>query len=71
MRGAYGLQKSKLSGRTAFIYGPLVLALDTAKNGGRDISGEISLVHDRSIYPYTLDTPCREHIELVCIDLYK
>ena len=39
------LQKEQLNERTAFIYGPIVLALDEGK-GNRDIDQDIYLVKD-------------------------
>lgn len=64
-RADWQLETLELGGRTAFTYGPLVLARDAEKEGGADLEAVLPLKTENGKLSYTPEAPVAEYNELV------
>lgn len=72
LNAIYTLEQTVIGGRTAFIYGPLVLARDTAKEDTQiDLTEEIRLQNEHGGYKYQVNSPCEKYNEMVRISLTR
>lgn len=70
LTGAHTLKTTVIEGRTAFTYGPLVLAADAAK-GTADLTEEILLKRENGRPVYELQQPCKDCHELLRLTVQR
>lgn len=72
LKGSYTLKTEVIEGRSALTYGPLVLALDTAKNPDlADVTETIVLKKENGIPVYHLNKPCGKSNEMLRITVER
>jgi len=67
LKGSYSLKTEVIETRSAMTYGPLVLALDAAKNPGVDVSEDIALQKENGVLTYRFSEPLEKDNEMLRI----
>lgn len=67
LKGTFSLKTEVIENRSAFTYGPLVLALDSAKNPGLDVSETIALKKENGVPVFRFAEPLEKNGEMLRI----